>query len=123
MDISRLPVVYLGRPVPTTPRSNPMPSADDGMPRSRVEVVAARSRNDERFDNVVQGELLQRERGTYQSTRAFIDERTVNHARPAGEGAAGVGQRARSALSQYADHVRPEARSDLTQGVSVNYSV
>ncbi|MDT8386238.1 MAG: hypothetical protein RQ736_01905 [Thiogranum sp.] len=123
MDINRLPVVYLGRPVPTTTRSNPVPSADDGMPRSRVEVVAARPRSGERFDNVVQGELLQRDRGAYQSTRAFIDERNVNHARAAGEGASGAGQQARFALSQYADHVRPEARSDLTQGVSVNYFV
>ena len=120
MDISRLPVVYLTRPVSTTNRTSQPSAADDSAPR--VERVAMRPRYAEMADEAVNGELLQRGRNSYQSTRAFIDERNFNHAHPAGA-QAGNSRQARSALLEYANNVRAEARSELTQGVSVNYFV
>jgi hypothetical protein len=87
-----------------------------------VEHIRPRQRTRESFERVVQGELLQKERTPYQSTRGFINERNVGHARPA------VGQhdtrhQSRAAIFQYLNNTRPEAISDLTQGKSVNFFV
>lgn len=120
MDISRLPVVYNARPVTSTIKATQATAAEQTAPR--VERVAVRPRSTETFDDAMQGELLQRRRDQYQSTRAFIDERNLNRAHPADVQTGNVRQ-ARSAILEYANHVRPEPRAELTQGVSVNYFV
>jgi hypothetical protein len=120
MDINSLPVVYHPRPVTTTIKANRPAAADDSAPR--VERVAVRPRSTRTFDDAMQGELLQRQRDNYQSTRAFIDERNLNQAHTAGA-QTGNARQARSAILEYANHVRPEPRAELTQGVSVNYFV
>ncbi|GMQ88934.1 MAG: hypothetical protein BMS9Abin09_0376 [Gammaproteobacteria bacterium] len=74
------------------------------------------------FQQAIQGELLQKERSPYQSTRGFINERSAAQARPAAEERTPTGQ-SRAAIFQYLNNTRPEAVSDLTQGKSVNFFV
>ncbi len=74
------------------------------------------------FQPAIQGELLQKERSAYQSTRRFINERSADQARPAAEERNPTG-RSRAAIFQYLNNTRPEAVSDLTQGKSVNFFV
>jgi hypothetical protein len=53
------------------------------------------------------------------STRAWLAARTLEHALP-GEGGAGIGRQARSAILGYLNNTRPEAIAELLQGQSVN---
>jgi len=87
-----------------------------------VEKITPRHRTRETFERAVQGELLQRERTSYQSTRGYINERNVSQARPAA-GQRDTGNQSRIAIFQYLNNTRPEAIADLTQGKSVNYFV
>jgi len=70
----------------------------------------------------VQGELLQKERTPYQSTRGFINERNAGQAQPT-VGQPDAGSQSRAAISRYLNNTRAEAISDLTQGNSVNFFV
>jgi len=74
------------------------------------------------FERVVQGELLHRQQTPYQSTRAFIDERKLDQAQPAGRQAESF-QQARAAISRYLNNTRPEAGAEPSQGRSVNFFV
>ena len=120
MDISRLPIAPLARPA-----ASPFRGTQQARP---VEVVASvepsnpRTRTRESSATVVQGELLQRERSPYQSTRAFINERTMDQAQSA-DHASGSLKKSRSAISQYMNNTRPESLSELTQGKAVNFFV
>lgn len=121
MDITRLPSAPYTRPVTASTNH----SARAGT-ASVVEPVGAANGSDqvvnERPARVVQGELLDRQRDSYQSTRAFVNERNLDQSRPADQ--SGVSSlKSRTALFQYASNVRPESLSDLTQGRSVNYFV
>jgi hypothetical protein len=120
MDISRLPVAPLVRPASAAYKSAPQAASVETV--VAVESSRNTSRSSERFERVVQGELLQRERGSYQSTRAFIDERALDHAVPSERQASG-GRQSRSAVSLYLNNTRPETAADLTQGRSVNFFV
>ncbi len=75
-------------------------------------------------ERVVQGELLQRERGTYQSTRAYIDERGLDF-RHSGDGArdAAVTGGGRAAITRYLNNAQVEALGDRARGRAVNYFV
>ncbi|TCK17899.1 hypothetical protein DFR30_1153 [Thiogranum longum] len=121
MDVTRLPSASYTRPV-TSPASA---GAHAGF-TSVVEPVGVANESN-RVDNerparVVQGELLERHRSSYQSTRAFVNEHNLDHSRPADQ--SGISSlKSRSALFQYANNIRPESLSDLTQGRSVNYFV
>jgi hypothetical protein len=70
-------------------------------------------------ERAVQGELLPREHTRNPSTRAWLAARTLEHALP-GEGGAGIGRQARSAILGYLNNTRPEAIAELLQGQSVN---
>jgi len=121
MDITRLPSAPYARPV--------IPSLNTG---TRVNVTNAvepggvvsegRSSANERPARIVQGELLDRQRDNYQSTRAFVDERHLDQSRPAGQSGPSALQ-SRSAILQYANNTRPESVADFTQGRSVNFFV
>jgi len=118
MEISRLPLTSAGRPAST---------AYTGTTRAvETEAVAAavssrpRARSSEQVERVVQGELLQRERTLYQSTRAFIDERDFDHAL-SDSGRANAAPRSRAAISLYLNNARPEPVAGLAQGRSINY--
>jgi hypothetical protein len=117
MEISRLPLTSAGRPASTT---------YTGTTRAaETEAVAAvssrpRARSSEQVERVVQGELLQRERTFYQSTRAFINERDFDQAL-SDSGRANVAPRSRAAISLYLNNARPEAVASLAQGQSINY--
>ena len=88
-----------------------------------MERITPRQRTRESFERVVQGELLQKERTSYQSTRGFINERNAGQARPAaGQREPGSSQ-SHAAIFRYLNNTRPEAISDLTQGKSVNFFV
>lgn len=120
MDISKLPLAPPLRPAGPAFRGSPQ-----ATPVGVVEPVESSrdiSRSGERFERVVQGELLQRERTLYQSTRAFINERTLDHAVPS-EGRSNGGPQSRSAVSLYLNNTRAETIADLTQGRSVNFFV
>jgi len=121
MDIARLPSAPYARPVTASVNASTRANTT-GV----VEPVGAA--NDTRqFDNerparVVQGELLDRQRDTYQSTRAFVNERNLDHSRPADQ--SGVpALKSRAAILQYANNIRSESIADLTQGRSVNFFV
>jgi hypothetical protein len=120
MDISRLPVTHLLQSSPASIKTNRQPASVEVV--EPVEKIIPRHRTRESFERVVQGELLQKERTSYQSTRGFINERNVGQARPA-VGQRDTGSQSRAAISQYLNNTRPEAISDLTQGKSVNFFV
>ena len=122
MDISRLPVAPLTRPVNATFRTTTGTASPEAA--KPVESTGPARKGEERFEHVVQGELLQRERDPAhtQTTREFINERRFEHARDSEYGSAG-GHQSRSAIALYLNNSRPEAVADLTQGRSVNYFV
>lgn len=121
MDITRLPVTPLARPASASPQGNRQPNSVDATARAE-DVARARASVRAPHERVVQGELLHRQRAFYQSTRAFIDERNLDQARPAGQPAASL-QQSRLAISRYINHVRPEPVTELTQGRSINFVV
>jgi hypothetical protein len=121
MDITRLPSAPYARPATASVSASARTSVIGA-----VEPVGAanetRQFDNERPARVVQGELLDRQRDTYQSTRAFVDERNLDQSRPADQ--SGVpAQKSRAAILQYANNIRPESIADLTQGRSVNFFV
>ncbi|GMQ83756.1 MAG: hypothetical protein BMS9Abin06_0496 [Gammaproteobacteria bacterium] len=87
-----------------------------------MEKISPRQRPRDSVERVVQGELLQKERTSYQSTRGFINERNVDQARPAVQ-RGDTAVKSRAAIFQYLNNTHPEAISDLTQGKSVNFFV
>jgi len=121
MDITRLPFAPYARPVTT-----PVNASPHATPGGAVESVSAAGDGArlgrERPARVVQGELLDRQRDTYQSTRAFVNERRLDQSRPADQPGVSTLQ-SRSALFQYANNIRPESIADLTQGRSVNFFI
>ena len=120
MDISRLPVTLPLQQSPASTRTTRQPASVEAV--EPVEHIRPRQRTRESFERVVQGELLQKERTPYQSTRGFINERNVGQARPAA-GQREPGSQSHAAIFQYLNNTRPEAISDLTQGKSVNFFV
>jgi len=121
MDITRLPSAPYGRPV--TAPANTGTRVDSTSVMEPVGGVNESGRTgSERAARVVQGELLDRQRGTYQSTRAFVNEHNIDQSRPAGQPAISA-TKSRSAIFQYANNIRPESLADLTQGRSVNYFI
>ena len=121
MDISRLPVAPYARPTTIPVRANHQPASPEAV--EPVEGVTPRQRIRQTFEHVVQGELLHRERHSlYQSTRAFISERNLEQARPAGQQPDPL-QQARSAISRYMQNTQPEAAADSSPGHSVNFFV
>jgi len=121
MDISRLPVAPPGGPSPALTRKAPRPAFVEA-----VEPVAApkarRPVQDEALPRTLQGELLQRERNSSQSTHGFINERNLNQAQSAGYRAPSPEQ-SRPAIASYLNNARPEAVADLTRGRSVNFFI
>lgn len=82
--------------------------------------VRSRVRGSEQVERVVQGELLQRERLRYQSTRAFIDERAFDQSL---SGHRETVTASRSAISLYLNNTGREVVAGPSQGRSVNYFV
>jgi hypothetical protein len=125
MDIVRLPVVPLARPAAAPPDKTATAVAAGVQPAAGPVAPAPRQRcTGEACEGVVQGELLERrERSFYQSTRAFLDERSLNHARPAEQAGRVNPQQSRSAIALYLNNARTESVSDLTQGSSINFFV
>jgi len=120
MDISRLPLTPVTRPAsPTFKR--PQPARAIAVVES-AGATRNRPRGGGRYERVLQGELLRRERLPYQSTHAFINERAFGQANPA-DRQAGDGYQSRPAVTRYLGNTRPETLSDLTQGRSVNFFV
>ena len=120
MDVSRLSPVPLARAATSTFRgTQQVASSQAGQ---GVDGPDPRARTRETYEPVVQGELLHRERTAYQSTRAFIEERTMERAQPAGYRPESLNQ-SRSAISNYLSNTRPETLSEIAQGKSVNFFV
>lgn len=122
MDIARLPVTApsgYGPAFARQPGAAAAPAAANeahGIPPRRPSRVSA--------GPVLHGELLQRPRVDYQSTRAFLDERALGRARPVSDvDPAPGGFALRSALDSYRDQVRPETRAALAQGRAVDFFV
>lgn len=120
MDISRLPLAPLVRPASAAYKSATQTASAEVI--EPVESSRSTANRGDRFERVVQGELLQRERNAYQSTRAFINERALDHAAPSERQDSG-GRQSRSAISLYLNNTRPETVADLAQGRSVNFFV
>jgi hypothetical protein len=120
MDITRLPVTPIARPVTASSKTAQPAASREAV--EAVEVLTPRQRTRDSFTRVVQGELLQRERTPYQSTQAFVNERKLERAQSADGGAESLNQ-SRSAIAQYLNNTRPEPRSELTQGRSINFFV
>ncbi len=120
MDISRLPVATLAPAASTTYNSSAGVTSVAGVESPGPSRPG--SRGGQGAERVVQGELLQRERTLYQSTRAYLDERNFGSAL-VGERHAGAGRQPGSAIFHYLNNTRPEAIADLTQGQTVNYFV
>lgn len=121
MDIVRLPVAAPPRPASSSSRHVQQPHAVEGG--GRTGVSDARARAPGAFERIVQGELLEREGATrYQSTRAFLIERSVERAQPAEQQPASLYQ-TRPAIARYLNHSRPESVPELTRGRSVNLIV
>jgi hypothetical protein len=120
MDISRLPVTPLLRPASAPVKTTRQPASVEEL--EPLETSNPRQAGRGSFARVVQGELLHREHTSYQSTRAFIDERSLDQAQPAGRQVESFNQ-ARAAISRYLNNTRPEAAAELSQGRSVNFFV
>lgn len=121
MEISRLPVAPPSGPSPALTRKATRPA----FVEVAEPVAAPQARQHSReplLRTVLQGELLQRERNTSQSTRGFINERKLNQAQSVGHPASSPEQ-SRPAIASYLNNTRPEAVADLTQGRSVNFFV
>ena len=119
MDISRIPATPLLRPASAPVRTTRQPASDEA---GRVESLNPRPAGGGFSGPVVQGELLHREHASYQSTRAFIDKRSLDQAQPAGLQAESFTQ-ARAAISRYLNNTPPEAGSEIGQGSAVNFFV
>jgi hypothetical protein len=120
MDISRLPVTPLLRPASAATKISRQPASAEAVARPELRNPQQASRAS--FGRVVQGELLQRAHAGYQSTRAFIDERRLDQAQPAGWRDESLRQ-ARVAISRYLNNTRPEAADEFSRGRSVNFFV
>ena len=120
MDISRTPVTPLLRPASAPVRTTPQPASAEAT--GRVESPNPRQAGGGFSGRVVQGELLHREHASYQSTRAFIDERSLDQAQPAGLQADSFTQ-ARAAISSYLSNTRHDTGSEIGQGGAVNFFV
>ncbi len=120
MDIARLPAAPYARPA--TPNVSPVHRVAGESVEAARATANGSGASRERSARVVQGELLGRQRDTYQSTRAFVNERNIDRSRDAGEPAISSYQ-ARSALYQYANNIRTESIADQTRGRSVNFFV
>ena len=73
--------------------------------------------------DVLEGEVLTRQRfPEYQSTQAFLYERTLEHARPV-QSFSGSSSNAVSSVNRYLNHTRPETIDELTQGRSLDIQV
>lgn len=120
MDIVTLPVGPRGRPANASTRSAQQPQVADAVERAPKAGSAPPSTGT--FERVVQGELLERHAARYQSTRAFLVERSMEHSQPADRQAASDGQ-ARPAIRSYLQHTRPQSVAELTQGRSVDLLV
>lgn len=117
MDVSRLLAAPLARPANTTYKNSARVTSAEGVDSPAAPHRAARG-----VERVVQGELLQRERTFYQSTRAYLNERDFENPLPS-ERQAGIGRQGRTAIVHYLNNTRPEAIAELTQGQTVNYFV
>jgi hypothetical protein len=120
MDISGLAVTPLPRPATASASSASQPATVERL--ARAGPSNPRPARHASFERVVQGELLHRARTPYQSTHAFLDERTLDRAQPAERQAESLTQ-SRTAISRYLDNTRPEAVSELSQGRAVNFFV
>ena len=121
MDISRVPATPLLRPASAAIKTGRQLASAEAV--ERLESPTSRQTGRESFERVVQGELLQRvPAAAYQSTHAFIDERRLDQARPAGWRDESLTQ-ARAAISRYLNNAQPAAAADTSRGRSVNFSV
>lgn len=120
MDILALPVRPLGRPASSSAKPTQQPLAVEAAAWVQGSGSAARAPG--AFERVVQGELLDRQATPYQSTRAFLTERSMERAQPAGRQSESPHQ-SRPAIASYLHHSRPESVPDLTQGRSVDLLV
>jgi len=120
MDISRVPVALALQPSPVTARTARQTASVEAV--EPVDRAGARRRIHESSARVVQGELLQKERTPYQSTRGFVAERNMGQARPVADHR-DTGLQSRTAIFQYLNNTRPEAVPDLARGKSVNFFV
>lgn len=118
MDIARLPLTQVVRSASVKNRQpEPVRAAEAGADtRNPQPHVTAR------YEKVVQGEFLERERTLFQSTRSFITEHSLDQARPAQSESVSLNS-SRSAITRYLSHVRPEPLADLTQGRSLDFFV
>ena len=120
MDIVRLPTTPAPRAAGSSARQVQRPDAVERP--GRVESAGDRARGFGAFERVVQGELLERPVAYYQSTRAFILERSMEGAQPAERQPATLSQ-TRPAIARYLNHSRPESVPELTRGRSVDLVV
>jgi hypothetical protein len=117
MDISRLPVTPWAPTASNTHNRSVRAAPGQGVESAGAPRRGARA--GDAVERVVQGELLQRERTFYQSTRAYLNERSFENALPS-DLRAGAARPSRSAIFHYLNNTRAEAIADLTQGQSVN---
>ena len=120
MDISRVPVALALQSSPVATRTVRQPASVEAV--EPVGRAGPRQRTRESFERVVQGELLQKEHLSYQSTRGFVAERNMGQARSTTE-QRDAGNQSRAAIYQYLNNTRPEAIADLARGKSVNFFV
>ena len=120
MDIVTLPVGPRGRPASASARHTRQPNPADEAPRAHSAGPASQSAAG--FERVVQGELLERQAARYQSTRAFLAERSMERAQPADRQPAS-GSQARPAILSYLSHSRTSSVAELPQGGSVDLLV
>ncbi len=121
MDISRLPVTPALRPA-SAPKPTSRQAAAPAQAGERLADGAARESSRGSDKRVLQGELLQRQTATYQSTRAFIDERILQRAQPAGWQTDSL-NRTRVAIAHYLNNTTPAAAAGSDRGRSVNFFV
>ena len=122
MDIVRLPVTPRGRPASASATQTRQPQPHTAAAVGRVEALGARQRPAGVPEAVLQGELLEQPRPLFQSTRAFLTERSLDRAQPAERQPASP-DRSRPAINRYLNHSRPESVTELIQGRSVDLLV
>ena len=120
MDIVRLPTTPAPRAAGSSAGQVQRPDVVERP--GRVESAGDRARGVGAFERVVQGELLERPAAHYQSTRAFLHERSMEGAQPAERQPATLSQ-TRPAIARYLNHSRPESVPELTRGRSVDLVV
>jgi hypothetical protein len=124
MDVARLPSTgYSSSAYPLAARNNP------GRERvlELVSDVQAATLVREPVERVVQGEVLQRQRSVYGSTKDFLDSRPfegihVTDRDMDRQARANPGQ-AQRALGAYLGHTREFIQPDLNRGKQVDYFV